>query len=238
MRGKFAMSKIFVIPDVHLKPWMFDRADEILKTKECDKIVCLGDFVDDWGQEKNLDLYNETFDRAITFYKEHQNTFICWGNHDMSYVWEEMESGYSPLARELVVKRLKDMREALPDGNCAYIHLFDNVLFSHGGLTLSFVMEHFGTSGASIDTMISTVNDMDQYPLWKDNGPIWARPQYGYRTYPFDIVQVVGHTPVEEIRRCDNVISTDVFSTYRDGTPFGSRKFIIIDSVSIEYEEI
>ena len=51
------MSKVFVIPDVHLKPWMFDKAEELLSRSEYDKIVCLGDLVDDWDQEKNLGLY-------------------------------------------------------------------------------------------------------------------------------------------------------------------------------------
>ena len=41
------MGKVFVIPDVHLKPWMFDKAEEILSRSEYDKIVCLGDLVDD-----------------------------------------------------------------------------------------------------------------------------------------------------------------------------------------------
>ncbi len=56
------MSKVFVIPDVHLKPWMFDKAEELLSRSEYDKIVCMGDLVDDWDQEKNLGLYSETFD--------------------------------------------------------------------------------------------------------------------------------------------------------------------------------
>ena len=61
------MSKVFVIPDVHLKPWMFDKAEELLSRSEYDKIVCLGDLVDDWDQEKKLRLYSETFD-ALTLY--------------------------------------------------------------------------------------------------------------------------------------------------------------------------
>ena len=48
------MSKVFVIPDVHLKPWMFDNVEELFSRSEYDKIVCLGDLVDDWDQEKNL----------------------------------------------------------------------------------------------------------------------------------------------------------------------------------------
>ena len=100
-----------MIPDVHLKPWMFDQADGIYKKEKCDKIVFLGDLIDDWDQEKKLDLYNETFDRAISFAKDHQDLFICYGNHDMSYVWDKMESGYSPWDRELVVRRLHELRD-------------------------------------------------------------------------------------------------------------------------------
>jgi hypothetical protein len=61
------MSKVFVIPDVHLKPWMFDKAEELLSRSEYEKIVCLGDLVDDWDQEKNLGLYLETFDAIERF---------------------------------------------------------------------------------------------------------------------------------------------------------------------------
>ena len=84
------MSKVFVIPDVHLKPWMFERASELIAKGSCDAIVMLGDLVDDWYQEKNIDLYNETFDAAIAFTSKHPDTFWCYGNHDVSYLWEAM----------------------------------------------------------------------------------------------------------------------------------------------------
>lgn len=48
------MSKVFVIPDVHLKPWMFDMAEKKMKTAKYDRIVILGDIVDDWEQERNM----------------------------------------------------------------------------------------------------------------------------------------------------------------------------------------
>ncbi len=59
------MSKVFVIPDVHLKPWMFEKASELISKGSYDAVVMLGDLVDDWYQEKNNDLYNETFDVAL-----------------------------------------------------------------------------------------------------------------------------------------------------------------------------
>ena len=50
------MSIVFVIPDVHLKPWMFEKASELIAKGSYDAIVMLGDLVDDWGQEKNTSI--------------------------------------------------------------------------------------------------------------------------------------------------------------------------------------
>jgi hypothetical protein len=35
--------KVLVIPDVHLKPWVFDRAEEIMDAGTADKAVSLMD---------------------------------------------------------------------------------------------------------------------------------------------------------------------------------------------------
>ena len=49
------MSKVFVIPDIHLKPWMLEEAEKAVEKVTYDQIVFLGDVVDDWYQERNLD---------------------------------------------------------------------------------------------------------------------------------------------------------------------------------------
>ncbi len=56
------MSRVFIIPDVHLKPWMFEKASVLVDKGAYDAVVMLGDLVDDWYQEENIDLYNKTFD--------------------------------------------------------------------------------------------------------------------------------------------------------------------------------
>lgn len=53
------------------------------------------DIPDDWGREYDLELYVQTFDAAIAFAKEFPDTLWCYGNHDLCYVWNERESGYS-----------------------------------------------------------------------------------------------------------------------------------------------
>ena len=42
--------KVLVIPDVHLKPWMFERADKIMEQGAAERAVCLMDIPDDWNK--------------------------------------------------------------------------------------------------------------------------------------------------------------------------------------------
>ena len=72
--------KVLVIPDVHLKPWMFERADKIMEQGAAERAVCLMDIPDDWNQEYNLELYKETFDAAIAFAKKYPETLWAYGN--------------------------------------------------------------------------------------------------------------------------------------------------------------
>lgn len=53
-----------------------------------------------------------------------------------------------------------------------------------------------------------------------------------------DLLQIVGHTPVDEIDRTGNVVTCDLFSTTRTGGPIGTEEFLLIDTVTWEYEVI
>ena len=236
------MSKVFIIPDVHLKPWMFEKASQLILEGSFDAVVMLGDLVDDWYQEKNLDLYNETFDAAVAFVNKHKNTFWCYGNHDVSYPWGKLESGYSPYAERTVIAKLKELENSLQEhSRINIIHRIDNVLFSHGGLTTEYV-KWLGVDllDANIDDVIARVNDASYDRLWNDESPLWFRPQYKTREiFRADLYkQVVGHTPVNGIYEKNGIISTDVFSTYRDGTQIGESAMIVIDSKTGEYKKI
>lgn len=238
------MSKVFVIPDVHLKPWIFEKASEKISEGEYDFIIMLGDLVDDWGQERNLNLYSKTFDSATEFIRNYQNTLFCYGNHDLSYPWEKLETGYSPYAHELCVERLKQLVSELPKGNAAFIHKIDTVLFSHGGVTLKFIKRIFGNNpgndfGDDLDFIISFINKLGKQYMWADDSPIWSRPQAQYdnmELFPQKMLQVVGHSPVEQPLLERNLLSLDTFSTYADGKPIGDEGvFCWIDTEKEEY---
>lgn len=234
--------KCLVIPDVHLKPWIFHDAMALMSQGIADAAVCLMDIADDWEQQDNLELYAETYNSAIQFAKAFPDTKFIWGNHDCSYLWNCYESGFSSRASLLVLMKLTELMSTLPENNpIKYIQRIDDVLFSHGGLTEFFAREHIPPEEYNeIDAVINTINKLGRTEMWTDCSPIWARPQHSeIRLYkPHRFLQVVGHTPVKVLKRKGSLISTDLFSTYTDGTPIGSQELLLIDTVSWEYKGI
>ena len=226
--------KVLVIPDVHLKPWIFSQAGKLMKDGAADRAVCLMDIADDWNKEYDLTSYEQTYDAAISFAREFPDTLWCYGNHDVCYVWNQRESGYSHIAAYTVCRKIHELHASLRHRDqMAYLHRIDNVLFSHGGLADSFVKRYVPEEGYNdVDAVIRTVNGFGMEKMWQGNSSIWYRPQY--RADPMyreeDLLQVVGHTPVNRIERYGSVISCDVFSTFQNGEPIGTQVFPVIDT--------
>ena len=231
------MSRVLVIPDVHLKPWIFDEADKVDKSSYED-IVVLGDLVDDWGKGNDLGAYEETLNRAAEFGKEHDESLWCYGNHDVSYLWDAMESGYSVQARLTAIEGITKLERILED-RYKFVHRIDNVLFSHAGVTETFVLHSCGYHVKEIDDILAKINRMGKQELWRDSSPIWARPQADfYRMFRDDLFyQVVGHTPVEEPLDACGVLTLDLFSTYSNGDPYGNQKLYIVDTLTRKFVE-
>ena len=231
--------RVLVIPDIHLKPWIFERASELMQEGTADRAVCLMDIADDWNQELNLDLYISTYDAAIKFAKDCPDALWCYGNHDICYLWNQRETGFSYFALQTVCEKLRNLKDVLPqESQIAYIHRMNDVLFSHGGLTDAFVKKYIPESFYNrIDAVVDTVNGLGLREMWQDMSPLWSRPQYsGEKMYkPRKLLQVVGHTPVTQIEKKGNLISCDVFSTYRDGSPIGTQEFLLLDTLTWEF---
>lgn len=136
--------KILIIPDVHLKPWMFTKAEQIGRKEQVDRYVCLGDLVDDWECENNAQIYQKTLDETLSFAEKHTDTLWCYGNHDLAYLWNVYVTGTSgdDEVRSAAVHGLMALYNSIPAGKLAFVHRIDKVLFSHGGLSRMFVREH------------------------------------------------------------------------------------------------
>lgn len=231
--------RVLVIPDIHLKGWLFDKAANILNDGEADRAVCLMDIPDDWDKEMQVDIYRDTFDIAITFAKRYPDTLWCYGNHDVSYPWAKLETGYSAYAERTVMLKIEELERSLANPQqIGIIHRIGNCIFCHGGLTEYFVYWlNEELLEADIDEVITAVNDSSIIYLWNDASPLWNRPQHGdVKAFRSDrYTQVVGHTPVEHIYERNGFISVDVFSTNSDGTQIGESAMIVIDTDSCEY---
>ena len=121
------------------------------------------------------------------------------------------------------------LRDTLPENNpICYVQKIDNVLFSHAG-----VLDYFAESVVpkakyhDVEAVVAAINELGPNEMWNDASPIWLRPQHSnMRLYkPRKLLQVVGHTPMDMITKEGNLISCDVFSTYRDGKPIGTEEF-------------
>ena len=49
--------KVLIIPDVHLKPFMFKQAAELMERGIAKRAVCLMDIPDDWNKQFDISLY-------------------------------------------------------------------------------------------------------------------------------------------------------------------------------------
>ena len=234
--------KVLVIPDVHLKTWIFDKAENVLKSCKADRAVCLMDMPDDWDMEFQIDRYRAIYDRAIAFAKEYPDTLWCYGNHDLSYPWGRLESGYSPYAERTVMEKLEELENSLKNSSQINImHRIGQVLFSHAGLSTEFVKSlNRKLLDADIDEVLRSVNTASQDKLWNDESPLWLRAldvrRKAFQSEKYK--QVVGHTPVEKIMEQGGMIFTDVFSTDREGTQIGESAMVVIDSETGEYEVV
>lgn len=234
--------KVLVIPDVHLKPKMFTRAMAIMEYGAVERAVCLMDIADDWDQQSNIALYEETYDEAIRFAEAFPGTLWCYGNHDLSYIWDQWETGYSGIASDMVKMKLRELQSVLPAYNpIRYVQKIDNVLFSHGGVSDYFVRKHVHSADYNdVDAALDQINQQGIVEMWDDASPIWLRPQLrNTRMYkPRKLLQVVGHTPMEAITRNGNLISCDVFSRYQNGDSIGKNQFLLLDTLTWEYTGI
>ena len=229
--------KALIIPDIHMKPWILDRAEVVMRKGAADLAVSLGDYPDDFHQQRNTELYHETFRRIEKFDNDFPDTLWCIGNHDFSYLYDYDESGFSVYAKDIVKRYLIDMMKKMGE-RMAYMHRIGNAVFSHGGLSREFADEYLSNEELSdMDKAIERINRMKPQAMWDGISPIWLRPTYSKcKMFMADkYLQVTGHTPVRAPVEGDGFIILDTFSTNRDGSQYGEGKLVIVDTESMKW---
>ena len=129
-----------VIPDIH-EPFSFERAlwhcQETYNIFSCDKVVCLGDFVDHHRISRHVsepdglgarEEYELALKRLKGWYTAFPEATIVWGNHDIIPQRQAKEVG---LPADIFLRRLEEVYE-FPDGCEGYNRVvIDDVLYLH-----------------------------------------------------------------------------------------------------------
>ena len=238
--------RILAIPDVHLKTWMFAAADKVIEAEHPDAVVLLGDLVDDFGCKNSPEKYNETIDAAIDFSHRHPETYLCLGNHEASYLWDRQTNATAYRAYATAKTQCNRLvYEGFDKDHFTVAYQFDNVVFSHAGISEGFFAAYLKKSGEknlSDAEVIRRVNGLSVDELWRYGSPIWYRPsgiqEFDQMYGAGRLLHVTGHTPIEKITEWCSTLVCDTFSTYPNHKPVGDQTFALVDTVSRHWRAI
>ena len=228
--------RILVVPDIHLKTWIIEAAEQVIMAEHPDKVVFLGDLVDDFGCKNNKVAYIQTVDAVIAFFQKHSEAYLCLGNHEASYLWNKETNATAYHARTVAKEQCYRLaRERILQERFRIAFLFDGVIFSHAGVSSAFVRAYVGDPDTlSAERIVRKINQLGVDELWQYGSPIWYRPTCiaGWDELYGDnkILQVTGHTPMETIKQENNLVCCDTFSTYPNHKPIGDQTFCLVDT--------
>ena len=230
--------KLLVCGDIHCKPDILRKA---LEATKWDKFIFLGDACDNWGatQEQNIEMVKLLMDMK----NKYEDAFV-WllGNHDWGYYDTSVRMSGHILMGESNVHYL--MKEAKSMWDLFYFDGPTQTLFTHAGMGWDFLKETSGISVYDLRNMPGVNNPLNYigpscggYSL--SPSFIWARPDE-VDALPTEVVkhQVVGHTPVEKIKKMNGLLVCDTFSQMPDGSFIGDKSLLLIDNQTGEAKAI
>ena len=200
--------KIITLGDIHGR----ENWKKITYNEDFDKIVFIGDYFDSFNIS-GVDQINNFLD--IIQYKKNNidKVILLIGNHDYHYfssIGNRGISGYQPVMAPSISFIIEENKNYL---QMAYG--YKNLLFTHAGVTESFMNSVFGKAGWSYDNIVGDLNDLWKYkPLsFNFNGidpygddiyqsPIWIRPRSlmkDSKDLKKKYIQIVGHTEQNSI---------------------------------------
>lgn len=227
--------KVLFVPDIHCHMYMYDDVEKLDKLYDFDKVIFLGDYVDDF-KATGLDSI-KSLKRLINLIDSNPDKYIaCIGNHDAAYLWRKGCSGNSKEYFEAIHALLKENKEKF------YIYYglelgIEQYICSHAGFSQEWLDNHGITDLSNLSKewllhpeLFWTVGKASGgYEL---SGPLWLRPQEIYSLPQFK--QIVGHTPVKNIQMYYDYITTDTHSTYVDGSRYGDQRYLMWNKTKFE----
>ena len=133
--------KALFVGDIHNHNYMFQDIETLDKKYNFDRIICMGDYVDDWNTDNHQSL--ETLERIFTLKSldREKYTFLT-GNHELSYLGYKC-SGHMTELEDVMNLKLEehiddlDFYTTIQCGNYEYV-------CTHAGINNGFAKEFLG----------------------------------------------------------------------------------------------
>lgn len=204
--------KIVVIGDIHGRfVWR-----NIIEQESFDIVVFLGDYVSHDKMSGNWQIANL---KAILKFKENNpdKVILLRGNHDIQHIgysWAEC-SGLNGF----VLDEMSKMKNRFLD-DTQWIFKVGNVIFSHAGITKTWLLS-IGLTESEINN-INKIKPSEIFGFIPDSpwdtigtstsqGVTWVRPNALIKDSIRNVIQIVGHTPVENIYREESTENNSCF---------------------------
>jgi hypothetical protein len=231
------MGRIIALGDTHGRTNWKDIADKELN--QCDRFIFMGDYFDSHDKDSNGKRQIENFKEILEFKSTNpEKVVLLIGNHDFHYIkgvgetYSGFQSVYAMEIGELV-------EQAIKDGLIKVVHFEDGFLFSHAGLTKTWLNRLFRLNSTESDVVknnidpridevsLKIINDYlvfqpkvftfamgDNFSQTGDDitqGPLWVRPYSLSKDKVDGVWHVVGHTQARKLSIVDDhqIILTD-----------------------------
>lgn len=235
--------KVLFVGDIHNHTKAIEGIERLDKEHNFDRIICMGDYVDDWGTDNHDSL--KTLNKMFELKRKNPDKYtLLIGNHEVSYLGFPC-SGHHFELEDVMTQTLKENINLLNFHTT--VELGDKkFVCSHSGFTNDYICQVIDAYGEWEDVLDRFEKDKiahlpylrycSYYRGGRDtcSSFIWTDRremlEMSLREKPIMNYQVVGHSPVQSV--CNTVgenyeiYFTDTFSTYRDGSPFGDNSYL------------
>lgn len=202
MEGKSKL--IGVISDIHGRSNWIDPVTSVID--HMDTLLIMGDYFDSFDITSDTQI--ETFRKIMNLKNSYPDKIVCLlGNHDYHYtdMTDNQYSGYQPNMRYIIKNLLVPNIE---NGNIVLAHRINNVLFTHAGVTNTWLtnavpFELKDEDMVDVDVLLNDIFKHRPQVLdivistngrTRSNSPIWVRPKALLSDQIPNYFQVVGHT--------------------------------------------
>lgn len=237
--------KYLFVGDIHNHSYIFKDIYKLDKEYNFDKIIFLGDYVDDWNSTGHQSL--ETLNTIIAMKNSFQDKIILLiGNHELSYIGAPC-SGHNYIFETAIENKIKE--------NINLFNIYTEILLgnktyicSHAGINNDYIINTLNNNWKEELNIIdkNILSNIDKLSIcsslrggsYNYSSILWCdKKEHEYFNKienPIIPYQIIGHTPVSNIDLNKDFIFIDTHSTYRDGSSFGDKSYLIWNESKFE----